>query len=294
MPRNSRKESFRSNTAGIFATCSMLVLAGLFTYAFLYGADMGAPEPAIIAGETDVTPEEPRTPMPEPEDDSYNTVVIRRPSSLDRLNEAERTVATAVYHIGIRPNSSGSGFMVAPNTLATAAHVVPETVSEATVLVYCIERDDGLLGAATGRTIAIDRELDVALVDIEGCPDVEPVTLSESEISPNDTLHALGYSRGAGFNVLDSDHHARSYIPGADFAEGFRRRGLTADPWITMISPNLLGVTGVFECGNSGGAVFMAGSGEVVGLICGRDPVLIRSFIAPASSIREMLNRTGR
>ena len=230
-----------------------------------------------------------------------SAVIVRQPPSLAKLGTKALAVTEAVFHLGLplkehdgSYRSAGSGFLVAPDTVATAAHVIPDG-HDGAILVFCVKRDDGLMGAVEGRVLDVDAERDVALLSVDGCEDAEPVTLAKAAPGPNEALNALGYSSAAeiGTGVVDADHTTCSFIPGANLAKGSATQVL-AGSWDALVAPNLVGITGVVEFGNSGGAVFRNSDGAVVGLISARDSYLARSFMAPAASIRELLERNGR
>ena len=268
-----------------FAAIAILGTFGIMVYFFVFAMPRSGAVRAIV------TPDEPIViGIAAPE----SMVIVRCPPKIDRLSENERAVTAATYRLQIPSGGGGSGFLVAPDTVVTAAHVVSDG-NDDKVLVYCVRRDDGLVGSVEGVVLDVDLERDVALLTVTGCSDVEPVTLADSAPGPNEMLNAFGYSNaeGVGVGVVDADHMTCSFIPGADLAAGVRSAG-GRDSWSAMVSPNLAGITGVVKRGNSGGPVFRRRDGSVVGLISAHEPYMVRSFMAPATSIQEILDRNGR
>ncbi len=300
MPRHISGAGFRPYSAGIFACCCMIGLVALLLGSLLYGTGYSRPVAEVIVGEPRIIPERQLGAPPDSEEPASQKIVIRQPASLDKLSKTERSVADASYALKVFAKEGGaflgggSGFVVGPDTLVTAAHVTGYDTDNVIVRVFCIERDDGLLGYAEASVLDLDATLDVSILNVTGCPDTEPVTLAEELPDANDRLHTYGFSLATGFNILDGDHRKCSFIPGADAIKGMMLGGETIEPLLALISPNVVGITSVCECGNSGGPVFRSGDGAVVGMIVVRDPQRSRSFMVPASSIREVLERAGR
>lgn len=275
----------------VIAALAIIGTTVLMIYFFVFATPRpGAQRPIVTPGEPIIAG------IAAPE----STIIVRFPESRIKLTEPEMAVKEAVFHLKIPSakregafGNSGSGFLVAPDTVATAAHVIPDGY-DGKVLVYCVRREDGLTGSVEGSVLDADPERDVALVAVTGCSEVEPVTIAEEAPGPNEMLDAFGYSiaEGIGIGIVDVDRMTCSFIPGADLAAGVRSLG-GRDDWAIMVSPHLVGITGVVQRGNSGGPVCRRSDGAVVGMISAHEPYLERSFMSPAASIREMMDRNG-
>jgi S1-C subfamily serine protease len=86
---------------------------------------------------------------------------------------------------------SGSGFIVAPNLVVTAAHVVAPARQRADYELAVVPPEgDGLIPA---RIIRYSPVSELALLEFQGGPDMPPLTISTVEPNPGDGIVALGY-----------------------------------------------------------------------------------------------------
>jgi S1-C subfamily serine protease len=288
----------RSYFPGIFASVMTFTVIGLLIGGFLFGTGTRSRAVVVPVGPSVITPHEPEKAPAEPHDsDGLKTISVRLPVAIKKLGGAEQGTIRAAFHLKIPWDesntyyrSSGSGYLVAMDTLLTTAHVIPDGY-DSTVLVYCAKRTKKTWGAVKGRLLDIDRERDLALIAVEGCPDTDPVTLSDDPLDPNEMLHVFGYRLGMSKNSVIASHWTCSYIPDADMSMSCSNHG-SESAWIKMVSPHIVGITGVIHQGNSGGLVFR-GDGTVVGMIVALHPGLKRSYMAPASNIKNMLRKHG-
>ncbi|MEA3248861.1 MAG: serine protease [Patescibacteria group bacterium] len=301
MAKNRRRVTFKSRACGTFATCTMIVLYALLIIGLLSGNRNRTPEALIIHGDLVVVPPEEAEEAPEapvdPDESSLDSILVTAPGSVKKMKASARPVTEVTYHIkafseqGNAYLGSGSGFMVRPDTMITAAHVVE--IQSGLVRVYCTERNDGLIGSVNGRVIEIDPTFDLAVVDVTDCPFRDPVRLAKGMPGPNRTLHTYGFSSTDNRNILSGDHFLCTYVSGANWMRGKILNGETLTLRDKQISPYLGGITAECRYGNSGGPVFRADNGEVVGVAVTLDP-RSRSFIVKVPSIRRILARSGR
>lgn len=111
------------------------------------------------------------------------------------VDEAERGIVRVVVILetteGRQLYGSGSGFVVAPNLVVTAAHVVAPARQHAEYGVAIVPpRGDGLL---TARIIRYSPLGELALLEFRGGPDEPPLTISTVEPHAGDGVVALGY-----------------------------------------------------------------------------------------------------
>lgn len=85
---------------------------------------------------------------------------------------------------------AGSGFVVAPNLVVTAAHVVAQARSQPEFQVAIVTQNDATILPA--RIIAFSPLAELALLEFRGA-NLPAVTLSEVEPKAGDTVVALGY-----------------------------------------------------------------------------------------------------
>ncbi len=110
------------------------------------------------------------------------------------VDEAERGIVRVVVILetpeGRMLYGSGSGFVVAPNLVVTAAHVVQPARQRADYGVAVVPPEgDGLIPA---RIIRFSPLSELALLEFRG-PDTQPLTISTVEPQPGDGVVALGY-----------------------------------------------------------------------------------------------------
>lgn len=171
---------------------------------------------------------------------------------------------------------TGSGFVVGPNEVMTAAHVVGDA---STITV------SSNLGLTRARVIDFDFSTDSALVRTElSVPG--PLAISTRELSQGRELAVLGYPLGER-NVQLSE----GVVSGLDEQVTYDGEdGFTVDHvFVTNADTN---------GGNSGGPVFDR-TGQVVGLVSGgqnwdssaesRRPVQGRNYVVPANSLSDNL-----
>jgi hypothetical protein len=149
---------------------------------------------------------------------------------------------------------AGSGFLVAPDLVATAAHVVDG--AHAIVL----RRDDGT--GVEGRVIGLDTVHDVALVRADHALDGHVFRFATQPPRVGAEVAALGYALAGPLVPL------RRTVTGLDQSlDVSGTAGAPAEP--DAVVGELIRVDGGFQAGDSGGPV-LAPDGRVVGLVEGR------------------------
>lgn len=116
-------------------------------------------------------------------------------SAQTSIDEAERGIVRVVVILespeGRMLYGSGSGFVVAPNLVVTAAHVVAPARQRAEYGVAIVApQGDGLLAA---RIIRYSPLTELALLEFSGGGDIPPLTISTVEPHAGDGVVALGY-----------------------------------------------------------------------------------------------------
>lgn len=177
--------------------------------------------------------------------------------------EPEAVQARTVY---LPKLSHGSGVLITPSLIATAAHVVAD-------LDILLVRFVGDPDIHTGVVVALDEERDVAVVRIAPVQ-FEPIPLPDPvpSLTPGELLHITGYP-------VD----LREHRPAA--ASGSLSRA-TNDGWLELSIP--------LNPGNSGGPVLNQ-SGDLIGIVSARGRV-DRGIqgIALAAPISSLLGLTRR
>lgn len=164
-------------------------------------------------------------------------------------------------------SGNGSGFVVAPGLVATAAHVVRDAAS----ISLSPERGQ----RADADVVGLDAEVDLALVRARGSLDGHALSFSQRDAPIGTDVIALGYPLGLPFTATEGTVTGEGRdIP----VDGIDHRGLFQTD--AAVNP-----------GNSGGAV-IAHDGRVVGLVVAGGPGFEGvGFGIPASRARPLIDR---
>lgn len=172
--------------------------------------------------------------------------------------------------VGYGSGSSGSGWVAAPETVVTAAHVVEDAG-------YVAIRRDGAWGRLPAEVLLLDGRNDLAVLHVEGLEGLPSLTLAEAV--PGEPVAVLGYPGGGPLDV------------------GAGRVGRTA-PVLTrdaeggeLVGREVTSVRAEVRPGNSGGPVVDA-RGEVVGTVFGAGIGTEDSAYAAPSSVTEEVLET--
>jgi len=187
-----------------------------------------------------------------------STGPARSPGGLDLPGLFAR-VASGVVRIETTAcvlGGAGSGFLVAPDLVATAAHVVDG--AHAIVL----RRDDGT--GVEGRVVGMDTVHDVALVRADRGLDGHVFRFATATPRLGADVAAFGYPHSGPLVPL------RRTVTGVDQSLDVSGTAGAAGP--DSVVRDLIRFDGGFEAGDSGGPV-LAADGRVVGLVEGRSLV---------------------
>lgn len=200
----------------------------------LAGCSREDPEPIAQVPETPVAPESTAAPESPP------STAPPAPGWPDLFS----TASTGVARIAVTTcegGGSGSGFLIGPDMVLTAAHVVEDATSVS--LRFGAE-------VFAGEPLLIDTEKDLAFVHVEGDPDGHQFEIAQDAARVGAEVAALGYPFG---EPLGMTQGAVTSVDLRKNVEGEDRRGLFRTD--SAINP-----------GNSGGPV-VDPSGAVVGVV---------------------------
>ena len=143
---------------------------------------------------------------------------------------------------GCAGTGAGTGFLVAPDTLVTARHVV----DDATAISLRFGSD-----VVSGQTVAVDPETDLALVRLTEAVRADPLRLADAPSDPDAPVATLGYRLRETRGVTPSDVPTTDLVaPGAGAdRQGLFRSDAPLDPGangapILTIDGTVVGVAG--------------------------------------------------
>ncbi|WP_157697185.1 trypsin-like peptidase domain-containing protein [Brachybacterium avium] len=174
------------------------------------------------------------------------------------------TTRSGVVHLtvtGCDPDvlGSGSGFLIAPDLVVTAAHVVEGATSTVAAV------DEQLRNA---QVLGLDTEADVALLQLDEPVDGYTFSWAEGEAPIGSAVAALGFPLGGGFSVVTG------VLSGYDESE---------------TGQELLRITAPTNAGNSGGAI-VTRDGEVIGV---HSWTLLEAFGRPVDGMHFSVSHTA-
>ena len=201
----------------------------------------------------------------------------------------------------------GTGFAVGDGTLiATNAHVVPEaTAAEMPETLTVMIRDGEALRPREARLLARDAEHDLALLRIEG-PPLPVLTLAAGNaVQEGQSIAFTGFPIGGALGFSPVTHRGivsaitPIALPGGNAGElrDSAIRHLRRDPFI------IYQLDATAYPGNSGGPLFDAESGKVIGILnmvfvkSSKEAILEKpsgiSYAIPATFLAELLQKTA-
>jgi len=209
------------------------------------------------------------------------------------VDEAEHGIVRVVVILespeGRMLYGSGSGFVVAPNLIVTNAHVVAPARQRPEYGVAIVPPEgDGLISA---RIIRYSPLSELALLEIRGGPDLQPLTISTVEPQSGDGVVALGfpdvdYQGATGADLLRPTPPSRT----SGQIASLRDRAPTGDPIPTINHQ------AVISSGSSGGPL-LDECGRVIGVnswhVSGADTRETRGVATRASQLLEFLDEAG-
>lgn len=231
---------------------------------------------------------------------SPDTIEVRRMSPEGLPEGPATTFAQSVY---IRvPMSAGldttyyygSGFVIEPNIVVTAAHVIQDGAIGNPKVGCITSRGEEEVEAVA---LAIDRDRDVAVLGAEGCTGAVR-EIPERLPAIGDALLTVGFAFGSddGVAVAAQAVMPTAIVPMARIdIEHFRsddsvRRIVTA--WRTRHIPEAYAISGALIPGKSGSPVFDS-DGIIVGVVIITDPLHNRSYVVPNVSLLHVLRGAG-
>jgi hypothetical protein len=214
-------------------------------------------------------------------------------SAQTSIDAAERGIVRVVVILdnpdGRMLYGSGSGFVVAPNLVVTAAHVVSAARARPDFGVAIVPpQGTGLLPA---HVISYSPMTELALLEFSGGGDLSPVTISTVEPHTGDTVVALGYPdvdyQGAtGADLLRPQPPSRT----SGEVASLRDRAPTGDPIPTINH------TAVISSGSSGGPL-VDDCGRVIGVnswhVSGADTRETRGVATRVAQLLQFLDAAG-
>lgn len=121
-------------------------------------------------------------------------VLAAGPADAQSVEDAEPSIVRVALILDSNEGrllaGAGSGFVVAPNLVVTAAHVVAQARQQPEFQVAIVTQNDATILPA--RIIAFSPLSELALLEFRGA-NIRPVTLSEVEPHAGDPVVALGY-----------------------------------------------------------------------------------------------------
>lgn len=181
------------------------------------------------------------------------------PSRITQPASAPAQTVEAVRHsvvkvsapaVGCGTLTGGSGFVVAPQKVVTAAHVVAGSDS------VSVDADGTVLAA---RVVSYDENADVAVLDVPGLT-AAPLSLAGLPVSPHTEAVALGYPGDGDLSVVPAQIGALLDLTGPNLSHTAR---VTRAVYVVSMSGGL-------PRGASGGPLIDR-SGRVLGVLFGND-----------------------
>lgn len=162
-------------------------------------------------------------------------------ASWESVVENTRSGVVHLSVVGCTPeeSGSGSGFLIAPDLVVTAAHVVEGAASTSAAVDEQI-RDATVLG--------LDLEADVALLQLDEPVEGYTFSWAEGDAAIGSDVAALGFPLASGFSIVD---------------------GILSGTELNDSGHELLRFTAPVNPGNSGGAI-VTRDGEAIGVVSSR------------------------
>jgi serine protease Do len=188
-------------------------------------------------------------------------VLAAGPAVAEGVDDAEPSIVRVALILdstdGRMLAGAGSGFVVAPNLVVTAAHVVAPARQQPQFQVAIVTQNDATILPA--RIIAFSPLSELALLEFRGA-NLRPVTLSEVEPHAGDTVVALGYP-DVDFEGASGPELLRPTVPSRTSGEIalLREQAPTGEPIPTINHQ------AVISSGSSGGPL-LDQCGRVIGV----------------------------
>jgi len=228
------------------------------------------------------------------------------PDVITRVKPSVVAVGTFKATDNPRFSFSGTGFVVAPgNLVVTAAHVLPANVGDVPALRVVVQGDlAGREGLRVATAVAVDRVHDLALLKIDGAPLPALALADPKDVREGQSIALMGFPIGSLLGFIPVTH--------SGIISAFTTMALPPPSSQQLNEKSIRQLReGNFELyqldataypGNSGGPLFDAASGQVVGVL---DSVIVRgtresalsaptgiSYAIPVRFIHELLAQT--
>ena len=179
----------------------------------------------------------------------------------------------------------GSGFFVSPTMFLTCHHVLNSTrTPHRDGDRYVLARNEGgqvtahrIASVETDRNLFLRSELDAALLDCSGIKPNDYVSLSFGNINDGQEIGVYGYPL-ARLAAVDNQIDYSGLVPRVSkgIVTAQFTTNLRSDEGVDLRQVQVIEVNFLFVPGNSGGPVFDAKTGRVIGYVYGYNDVKIR------------------
>ena len=200
------------------------------------------------------------------------TVSAALPDVIERVKPSVVVIGTFAKTRNPAFTMKGTGFVVGDGTLvATNAHVVPEALNAAIeeVLVAVLPAAHGHPAQRVARIVGNDKDHDLTLLRIEGAPLPALTIHGDVMVREGQSVAFMGFPIGNALGLVPVTHRAMvsAITPIAMPGDTARQLNEKAISRLRAGPFEVYQLDGTAYPGNSGGPLFDAESGEVIGIV---------------------------